>query len=171
MTKSKSNLVADYEFDSVCNIDPTLFSEKKLIIFDVDNTLVFPETCKTSDKILSWFKNFSQTHKCVCVSNSLTRFKRKQELSNLLGCEVFTSRKKKPSKKLFREIQKYYKVNSKDIVVIGDRVFSDILFGNRNKATTVLVKPITSKERFLIKIGRVFDNVLLRIFSSHRKLS
>ncbi|MDP2741679.1 MAG: HAD hydrolase-like protein, partial [bacterium] len=88
---------------------------------------------------------------------------RKEKISELLGCEVSLSRRKKPSKKLFEEIRKKFKLNNNDkVFVVGDRLLTDILFGNRNNATTVLVEPLSrKKELFIIKIIRIFENLML----------
>jgi HAD superfamily phosphatase (TIGR01668 family) len=159
------NLLPDYRFSKVTEISQDFFIGAKLIIFDVDNTLFFSETIKIEKEIIDWFLLIHQKYNCVCLSNSYTRIERKEKISELLGCEVFLSRRKKPSRKLFEEIRKKFKLNDNDkIFVVGDRVLTDILFGNRIGAITVLVKPLSRKaEIFIIKIIRIFEDLLLSI--------
>ena len=66
----------------------------------------------------------------------------------------------KPSKKLFKEIVDTYSVNPEKVVVIGDMRLTDIWFGNRNNATTILVQPMSNKELFSIRIARAVESFL-----------
>lgn len=157
------NLLPDYRFTKVTEISRDFFEEAKLVIFDVDNTLFLSETTKIEKEVFNWFDPINQKYNCICLSNSSTINKRKEEISELLGCEIFLSRRKKPSKKLFEEIKKKFKLNSNDkVFVVGDRILTDVLFGNRNGAVTVLVDPISRKDELLaIKIIRAFENFIL----------
>jgi len=154
------NLLPDYEFAKITKISQDFFTGAKLIIFDVDNTLFFSETTIIEKEIIDWFLSINQKYNCVLLSNSPTIAKRKEKISELLGREVFLSRRKKPSKILFEEIRKKFKLNNSDkVFVVGDRITTDVLFGNRNNAITVLVEPLSKKEElFIIKIIRTFEN-------------
>ncbi len=154
-------IIPDYKFGKLINIDISIFSNKDLIIFDVDNTLVFSEDTKTKKEIIDWFKKINEDYRCICLSNSRTIKKRKEEISKLLGCEIFLSKFKKPSKKLFKSIKEIYNVKAGKVIVVGDRIFSDILFGNLNGASTILVDPINNKENILIKIIRKMERSAL----------
>ena len=155
------NLLPDYRFKNLIGIDAVLFSGSGLIIFDVDNTLVFPETTETKAEVIEWFKEMKKEHRCLCLSNSRTISKREKRISQVFDCEFFLSKNKKPSKKLFKEIKKKFSFPCSEIVVVGDRVFSDILFGNRSGATTILVEPLTCKEKILTKIFRKTENFII----------
>ena len=47
----------------------------------------------------------------------------------------------KPFKIGFKKIQKETKINSENIAVVGDQIFTDIIGGNRSKMFTILVEP------------------------------
>lgn len=164
------NFFPDYNFKNLFKINTNFLLNSDLIIFDLDNTLVFPETTETKKEVLDWFFKIKSKKICLCLSNSRTIKKREKKISNLLGCEVFISDWKKPSKKLFREIQKKYNLsNNNKIIVVGDRIFPDVLFGNLNGATTILVGPLTLKENILSKISRKLENsfiYLLKLFTN-----
>lgn len=155
-----SNFAPDYAFANVLSIDKRLFRGKELIIFDVDNTLFYPESTKIRPEILFWFKNVNKKYQCVCLSNSYTIQQRKDAISSILGCEIFMSDYRKPSKKLFRQIVRKYHVDPEKVLVIGDMRLTDVLFGNRNNATTILVKPMSTKELFSIRVARTFEGLL-----------
>ena len=150
-----------YTFKDVTEIDPKVIQGKKLLIFDIDNTLFYSETTKIRKDILHWFKGVQKKQKVVCFSNSFTIRERKSVIESLLGCEVYLSRERKPSKKLFGEIIEKYKVSAKDVLVIGDFHFTDVLFANRNGATSILVRPIGGDHKLILRLARVLENFVL----------
>ena len=156
-----SKIIPKYRFNKLTDIDVSIFSNKDLIIFDIDNTLVFSEGVETKKEIIVWFNKINEDYRCICLSNSRTIKKRNDKISQLLGCEVFLSKFKKPSKRLFKSIKEVYNIKTNEIVIVGDRIFSDILFGNLNGVSTVLVNPINNKESILIKIIRKIEKFAL----------
>jgi len=156
-----SKMIPSYKFDKLINIDADIFLNKDLIIFDIDNTLVFSETSITKEEIISWFAKINKKYKCVCFSNSRTIKQRKNKIYKMLKCEIFLSKFKKPSKKLFNSIKKHYDIKTNKIIVIGDRIFPDVLFGNLNEASTILLNPISKKENILVSIIRKIEKLIL----------
>ncbi|MBI1866602.1 MAG: HAD-IIIA family hydrolase [Candidatus Staskawiczbacteria bacterium] len=161
-----SKIMPSYRFGKLINMDINIFLNKSLIIFDVDNTLVFSEGTETKKEIIDWFKKINENYKCICLSNSRTIKKRKDKISKLLGCQIFLSIFKKPSKKLFKSIKDTYNVEASKVIIVGDRIFPDILFGNLNGAVTVLVEPINNKENILIRIIRKIERFSLFLIDS-----
>ena len=161
ITNLFSKIIPKYRFNKLTDIDVNIFLNKDLIIFDVDNTLVFSGSVETKKEIIDWFKKINKSHRCICLSNSRTIKKRSDKISQLLGCEIFLSKFKKPSKKLFKSIKEIYNIKTNEVVIVGDRIFSDILFGNLNGVSTVLVNPINNKENILIKIIRKIEKFTL----------
>ncbi|MSR85956.1 HAD-IIIA family hydrolase [Candidatus Woesearchaeota archaeon] len=158
---SSMDIYPRYTFKDVTEIDPKVLEGKKLLIFDIDNTLFYSETIKIRKDILHWFKGVKKKHRVVCFSNSFSIRKRRPMIEYTLGCEVYLSTERKPSKKLFKEITKRYRVSAKDVAVIGDFHFTDVLFANRNKATSILVRPIGGDHKLILRIARVLENVVL----------
>lgn len=156
------NLIPDYKFDDVTKIDDIVFSGVDLIIFDIDNTLVYSETTEIRDDIVKWFKRINKKYKCICFSNSHTIKKRQKEIIEKLGCELYISRNKKPSRHLFREIIEKYNVKPEKVIVVGDFRFTDVLFGKRSGAKAVLVKPFGSDKSKRVKILRKLENILFK---------
>jgi len=155
------NFIPDCRFNKLEDISADFFFGSQLVIFDIDNTLVFPETAETKKEITDWFSKINSEYRCICLSNSRTIFKREKQISELLSCFIFLSRHKKPFKKLFEEIKKKYNLRDGKVFIVGDRIFTDILFGNLNGATTVLVKPLSNRENILIKTLRKIENLIL----------
>lgn len=160
MKKGLKLFFPDYKFKKITDIKTNIFAGSDLIVFDIDNTLFFPETTQTKKEIINWFLEVSSKYNCVCLSNSDTISKRKAEIEKILGCQVLLSRYKKPSKKLFEEIKEKYHFRNGKIIIVGDRILPDVLFGNLNNVATILVDPISNKENILVKISRITGNFL-----------
>jgi len=151
-----------YKFDKLTSVGADLFSGANLIIFDLDNTLVFSETTKAPEEIIGWMAGIKNKYKCVCVSNSRTARKRAQTVFDIFGIEIFLSNRKKPSQKLFKEVKERYGAEGL-IFVVGDRIFTDILFGNLGGVKTVLIKPLSGEEWLSIKLLRLFENFIVSL--------
>mgnify|MGYP003967978147 CR=1 FL=1 len=150
----------NYTFSSVTDIDKIIFKEKKLIILDVDNTMFYCETSRSTPNRLSWLQALKKGRTCVFLSNSNSIEKRKKNISQMTGCEVFVSSHKKPSRKVFKELQEAYKIPAEKIMIIGDLRITDIWFGNRTGMTTVLVDPLGKDTLFKVWFARVIGNIL-----------
>lgn len=152
----------DFKFKNVIQIDAKIFKGSDLIIFDIDNTLFIPETTEIREETRRWFLEIKDKYQCICLSNSDTIKRRLYEIEKILGCNVFLSKRKKPSKKLFFEIKEDFP-GAKNIIMIGDRVFPDILFGNLNGMKTILVDVLYKKEKPRIKMFRVLENMFISV--------
>ena len=169
MKKGIKLLLPDYKFKRITDIKPDIFSGSDLIIIDIDNTLVFPETCESKKEIIEWLDNVKKIYHCILVSNSRTKERRKEKIESLFGCKIFLSKKRKPSQKLFHEIEEKYALQNKKITMVGDRVFTDILFGNLGGAKTLLIEPFSQNEQISIKIIRALEKISLFLAEFFKK--
>lgn len=111
----------------------------KLIILDVDNTLI-DYSKKLSESIIQWAKEMKgQGIKLYILSNTNDKEKVKN-IANKLDIP-YKSFAMKPFKIGFKKIQKETKINNENIAVVGDQIFTDIIGGNRSKMFTILVEP------------------------------
>ena len=149
----------------------SLFFDTNLIIFDLDNTLVFPETCVSINETVEFVRQIAKVRQCVILTNSKSATKRGRDIQKLFNCEIFLSDNQKPFSSLFRELKDRYSINSGRTVIVGDRIFSDILFGNLNGLKTILVEPMTKEESFAEASKRTLENLsvqILRFFLKNR---
>ena len=65
---------------------------------------------------------------------------------------------KKPSKKGFIKIQNKLNINPKNIAVIGDQIFTDVIGGNRCNMFTILVDPLDKKDFWYTAWKRPIEN-------------
>ena len=157
------NLIPDYRFKKITDIKPELFKGAQLIVLDLDNTLVVSGTLQTKKEVIEWLANIKKNYHCVIFSNSFDFYQRAPKIAELFNCEIFLSKSKKPFKKLFLQLKAKYHFDNEKVFVVGDHIFTDILFGNSNNTKTILVDRLTSKESIFIKPVRVLENFILTV--------
>lgn len=78
-----------------------------------------------------------------------------------LGVRVVRHRVKKPGGGA-EEIERQLGCRSVEVVMVGDRRFTDIVFGNRNGFFTVLTEPLTGEgENFVVKMVRKMEEFVV----------
>ncbi|TSC62646.1 MAG: HAD-superfamily hydrolase [Parcubacteria group bacterium Gr01-1014_106] len=146
--------VPRYRVASIAQIPRAWIEGYRCIVVDVDNTLAVPETTAIPEEVRAWIHAVQQTHRVVCVSNSMSMQKRQQALERMLGCSVLVGAGRKPFRRIWGVLENTYGVTPATTVVIGDRIFPDVLFGNRVGALTVLVEPFSTHESLWIQLLR-----------------
>ncbi len=124
------------------SIPLTHFQEKgiKAIILDVDGTLLHGKKIDLHDSVKSWVTKANHQLSLHLLSNNPSK-KRVGAVASQLNL-AFTFGAAKPSKNSLIPILNEFKVSPNKIAIIGDRVFTDVLVGNRLGLYTVLVKPL-----------------------------
>ncbi|MCX7653924.1 MAG: HAD-IIIA family hydrolase [Fervidobacterium sp.] len=143
----KVDSLKDIDFDKLIDLGKDVF------LFDFDNTIntwrseMIPEHVK---EIFRYLK--SKGAIVVIVSNGKRR---------IINEDVFVIwRAMKPFPfKVLKKLSKVIK-SRKNVVVIGDQIFTDVLFGKLIGAYTIKVKPIdTDKEFVLTKLLRFLEKL------------
>ena len=132
----------------------------KLVIFDMDNTLV-DNNYKYSDELKKWTEYIaSQGVKLHILSNS-TMGKKVKKIAKDLGMKYHYNASK-PLKKGFKKVIEEANVNKDEVLMIGDQLFTDVWGGNRFGIKTVLVCPIAEKEIFVTRVKRPLERWILK---------
>ena len=127
-------------------IDILIKNRIKLVILDVDNTLI-DYYKNLSDEIKNWAKEMKgQGIKLFVLSNTNKKQKVK-DVADSLGLE-YKYLAMKPLKRGFKYVQKKFKIEPQNIAVVGDQIFTDVFGGNRCKMFTILVEPINKDKDF-----------------------
>ncbi|KAG2235225.1 hypothetical protein INT48_004692 [Thamnidium elegans] len=141
----------------------------KAIGFDKDNCLTAPYV----STIYSPFKEawndckatFSKEN-VVIVSNSAgteddVGYKEAQKLEESLGVTVLRHKEKKPAGGHFLE-----SVPAKETAFVGDRIFTDVMFGNRNGNLTIWTSKVVTEKGdnkvALVTHGISFDQIFTK---------
>jgi hypothetical protein len=138
----------------------------KALILDIDNTLIDYEK-NLSESVIDWAKNLKgQGVKLYILSN--TNHKEKVEtVANKLNIP-YRNLAKKPLKSGFLKVKEALKENEKNIAVVGDQIFTDVIGGNRCKMFTILVDPITSKDYWYTAWKRPIENVIKKKYENSK---
>jgi predicted HAD superfamily phosphohydrolase YqeG len=144
------------------NLDLTNI-KNNLIFLDIDGTLV-PDNCvEMGEEILENLKILQKNNQVYLCTNSYN-LKRNLKIEKICGIELLKSIKRKPSKKVLQKIPAKF-LNLKKIV-IGDKILIDGIFAKRIGAGFVKVKRKAGKDRFIIKIINLIDDIIYKIFIS-----
>lgn len=131
----------------------------KCLLFDLDNTCVgYHEKLPTKELQELFQKLTKMGFKVIIFSNSPS--KRLAPFSNLKV--VIHPSSRKPFKRNFEKILKKYHYQKKDVCIIGDQLFTDILGGNKVGIKTCLVDPLTNEDFIFTKIFRASEQIIFK---------
>lgn len=157
--------------DSIYHIDLAALKSTgfKAIIADLDNTLVPWRANEINEELLAWIDKVRQADlKIAIVSNNTSS--RVEKLSSLLGV-IALSKAVKPRRGAFRSIAAQFNVSPKEVAVVGDQLFTDVLGGNRTGMYTILVTPMSKHEFIGTKVMRLLEKIFLhRIKKQHPRV-
>ena len=139
----------------------------KGLILDVDNTLTTHDNPIPLDGVKNWLKEMQSAGiKMMIVSNNSAE--RVTPFAEMLGLD-FVPNGKKPLSKGFREAVKIMGLHKKQIAVIGDQLFTDILGGNLFKIKTILVTPIELEKKGFLKFKRIIEKPILKHYCNKKE--
>ena len=135
----------------------------KCLLIDVDGTLLSRGSINIPLQVKEWINESKNFFNLYLVSNNPSK-KRISKIGEELKVN-YKYRAHKPSKKITLEVIKKLNEDNKNIAIIGDRIFTDILVGNRCKIKTILVKRIGKngiplKFNLTLLIERIFSLIL-----------
>ena len=146
------------------NIEFVTKNKLKLLILDVDNTLIDYDEILSKD-VIKWAKDIQNKGvKLYILSNSNKKEKIKKVADRIkVKYKTFA---KKPLKTGFMKIQKELDIPVENIGVVGDQIFTDVIGGNRCKMFTILVDPIKEKDYWYTAWKRPIENKIKRKIKS-----
>lgn len=134
------------------------------IILDLDNTITFWQENEVRPEAHRFIAKSRQHNFKLCLLSNSSK-KRVRTIAALYGIP-FIAPAYKPGKKSFEEAAGVMKLASREIMVIGDQLFTDILGGKRAGCYTTLIKPLNTKEFIGTKIARIMERIYFRFFMS-----
>ncbi|XP_057758589.1 phosphatidylglycerophosphate phosphatase 1, chloroplastic/mitochondrial [Arachis stenosperma] len=141
----------------------------KGVVFDKDNTITAPYS------LMPWPPLESSLERCklefgpdiAVFSNSAGLHEydpdgsKARMLEAAVGIKVIRHKVKKPSGTA-EEVEKHFGCESSKLIMVGDRPFTDIVYGNRNGFLTILTEPLSLvDEPFIVKQVRKLETTFV----------
>jgi HAD superfamily phosphatase (TIGR01668 family) len=115
----------------------------RALVIDVDRTLLPRRSSDLPQAAEQWLRQAGARMPIHLFSNNPSR-QRIGRVSEILGFP-YTVSAAKPRRGALRRVIQELQVPADQVALLGDRVFTDVLAGNRLGLFTVLVKPIDSR--------------------------
>lgn len=161
-------LYPNAHFNNVREITINFLQNNKInaLILDVDNTLIDYDK-NLSKETIEWAKELKKNDIKLYILSNTNKKEKVKTVAEKLEIEYMYFAKK-PLKSGFKKVQEKLKEPSKNIAVVGDQIFTDIVGGNRCKMFTILVEPIAEKDIWITMIKRPLENAIKKKY--HKNL-
>ena len=139
----------------------------RLILTDLDNTLVSYKDDVVNDKLLAWIKARKEEGFEILIISNNSKDLRVKNFALKLDVK-YIARAMKPLKGGFKKILKLAsrKYNPEEIVAIGDQLMTDVFAANRMNYTSILVKAIDCKtETWTTRLNRKMERHVLKVIA------
>jgi HAD superfamily phosphatase (TIGR01668 family) len=147
--------------DSLQSIDLQVLWDagKRLLLLDVDNTLVQWKGENFSEPVLAWVQKAKAMGFEICIISNTRRVQRLERLRQLLQVETVRGRFK-PSRAMFRLALAKFKRKKSEAIMIGDQMMTDVLGANRAGIDAIWVRKMDAKEFGPTRINRFVEGLL-----------
>jgi HAD superfamily phosphatase (TIGR01668 family) len=156
-------LQADFVLESVLdiNLDEMRKRGVKGFIFDLDNTLMEPNTGVFREDIKAWLDILMQEFKVAIVSNNpIPSYEKK--VKEVVDMPIYF-KAGKPRRRFVKEALCELEISAKEASMVGDRPLTDIWVGQRLQMVTILVDPLRKhKEHKAIKFLRSLERSFVK---------
>ncbi|MEO0755500.1 MAG: YqeG family HAD IIIA-type phosphatase [Cyanobacteria bacterium J06648_16] len=131
-----------YLGNSVLALTPDILHQHGIrgLILDVDETLVSMSSADPDADIRQWVQRMKASQTVVLLSNNIYH-ERIRRIAEALDVPFFTAAGK-PSRRKLRQALAAIDLPAETVAMVGDRLFTDVLAGNRLGLFTVLVDPV-----------------------------
>ena len=133
----------------------------KVLLFDIDNTLLPYGVDEPDDKLMELFDYLKKLGFIICLISNNSK-KRVESLA--LKLDVYSIyRANKPSTKGFKKAFLMFNVSCIEVAMIGDQMLTDIKGANKALVKGILVKTIIlKKQKWYTKINRLREKGILK---------
>ena len=127
---------------TIFDLTPPVIQKHNILglILDVDETLVPFKQKETTPELQEWIGEVRKTTPIWLVSNNISHAR----IGNIADSVdlPFISAAKKPSRRKLRQAAIEMELPVEKVAMVGDRLFTDVLAGNRLGMFTILVEPM-----------------------------
>ena len=153
----------DYNLESIYDIDFNDLKNHgiKLILSDLDSTVMPSKSGEFPAKVMEWIKNLQNNFRFAIVSNNKSQDYIKK-VKNQCDFDVI-GHANKPSPKIMKNYIEKLGIKPEETVMIGDRPLTDILAGKFLGCKTILVDSITKDtEKSIVRFVRALERITVK---------
>ena len=144
--------VPDMYSQSIYRINYKKLADKgiKCIIFDLDNTISPVDVNEPSKEAIDLMFDLKDLGmRPILMSNSP-----KKRVDSCASAA-------KPFSKNYKKILEVYKLKPEEVACVGDQLLTDILGANKMGLTSILINPISKKDRLSTYVNRVIEKIIM----------
>jgi len=127
---------------SILGLTPEILQHHGLkgLVLDVDETLIPTKADEVLPELLQWLGQIKSSFSLWLVSNNLSKTRISRVAKTLDLPYLFGARK--PSRKKIIQAVTAMNLPFEQVAMVGDRLFTDVIVGNRLGMFTILVEPM-----------------------------
>ena len=155
-------LYPDFYLNNILDIKIPFLKENNIkgLILDVDNTLI-DFNKKLLDGAEMWAQILKENNIKLCILSNSNQREKVEKVATKLQVPYFYFAKK-PLKSGFKKAKKILGLENKQIAVVGDQIFTDVIGANRSHMISILVKPIGEKDIWITKLKRPLEKAIIQ---------
>ncbi len=156
----------DMYYKNIFTINYNNLKEKgiKCLLFDLDNTLVSPDTIEVSKELEDLIKKLKKDFLILIVSNSPR--KRVEKISSKLKIDFYPFALK-PMQKTLKKIKEKYNLKEKELAIIGDQFLTDMKYGFKGGILRIFVDPINDRDLKITSINRLLEKKIMKKYATN----
>ena len=159
-------LYPDRHFFGIRDITPEYLAAEgvRALVLDIDNTLVTYQTARPTEDVIGWINDMRAHGVGITIASNNNRER------VALFCEgldvFFTFKSAKPLPKCIRLSCEKFGITPREVAVVGDQIFTDVLCAKFGGARAYLVDSLGGKENRFIRFKRMLEKPII---SSYKK--
>lgn len=153
--------------DSVLALTPEMLKHHHIrgLILDVDETLIHPRSWAIATELKQWVAELQACELVLWLVSNNPNANRIRHIGESLDLP-YVSGASKPFRRRIRPVVEAMKLAPQEVGMVGDRVFTDVLGGNRLGLFTILVDPFGKKAEDQYSLVRTAEFWLSRMLGA-----
>ncbi len=142
--------------EDVCSIDLDYLKNQgvKVLMFDLDNTIVKPYSSDLEKEVYDFLLEASKKFDVYIISNN--KDARVSKVAKTVNASYLASARKPFTKRLKRFLLSKNALNESSLLV-GDQLLTDIWCANKLKIRSILVEPLENRDLVITRLNRFID--------------
>ncbi len=129
---------------------------KKLILLDVDNTLLLWKSEEIPDETFAFLEQGKGLGMQFCIISNTRRVNRLGRICQRMGIDYVRGRFK-PSRRMFQIAMEKHGATPEQTLMVGDQLFTDIWGANRAGIDALWIQPMGPRELFTTRFNRFVE--------------